>query len=173
MSKTSNIRKINAYEHQRTESIRAASFRPALYAPRMRRHAPPTIADLCAEGVAGAWVWCNGCRCAHHVRVAFGAMRTAPGTPFIALAQSRHFVCSACGYRGVHLMPDWPPYRAQGGDSTQLTASMPRRHEPTVCNHEKRKRRRQPSSGLMRHSHLRQSASLPARALPFLGSASP
>ncbi|MBG0796809.1 hypothetical protein IYX23_03740 [Methylocystis sp. L43] len=74
--------------------------------------APPTIADLRAEGVAGAWVWCTGLRCTHHRKVAFDAMRTAPWTPFIALARSRRFVCSACGSRDVHLMPDWPRYRA-------------------------------------------------------------
>lgn len=75
--------------------------------------APPTIADLRAEGVAGAWVWCIGLGCANHGRIAFDAMRAPPETRFIALAKSCRFVCSACGSRAVHLMPDWPPYRSQ------------------------------------------------------------
>ena len=73
--------------------------------------APPTIADLRAEGVAGAWSGV-GLGCVNHGRIAFDTMRAPPETPFIALARSRRFVCSACGSRDVHLMPDWPRYRA-------------------------------------------------------------
>jgi len=73
---------------------------------------PPTIADLRAERVAGAWVWCIGLGCAHHGRIAFDAIRATSETPFIAGAVTS--IRLARGSRDVHLMPDCPPYRAQG-----------------------------------------------------------
>jgi hypothetical protein len=42
-------------------------------------------------------------RSTHDGKIAFDAMRAPPETPFIALARSRRFVCSACGSRDVHL----------------------------------------------------------------------
>jgi hypothetical protein len=54
----------------------------------------PTIADLRAEGVAGARVWRTGWGCIHRGKIAYDAMRTPPETPihhFGAVAPIRLF----------------------------------------------------------------------------------
>jgi hypothetical protein len=77
--------------------------------------APPTIADLQNQGVCGARAFCLNRTCQRCGLIPFDALRNAAEIPFIRLARSRRFVCSACGSRDVHLMPDWPRYRANGG----------------------------------------------------------
>jgi len=54
----------------------------------MQRPAPPTIADLRAESVQGARVWC--------LIATAGRDASSPGI----------------GAREVQVMPDWPPYLA-------------------------------------------------------------
>lgn len=76
--------------------------------------APPTIADLRAEGVAGAWVWCLNRACQHYGVVPFEAIQLPAGFVFVDLPKTRRFVCRECGAREVQVMPDWPPYRARG-----------------------------------------------------------
>lgn len=75
---------------------------------------PPTIADLQSQGVRGVRAFCLNQACQRCGVISFDALRNATELPFIRLAWSRRFVCSACGSRDVHLMPDWPRYRAQG-----------------------------------------------------------
>ena len=79
----------------------------------MQRPARPTIADLRAERVQGARVWCLNPVCLHYGVVPFETIGAAPSFTFIDLPKTRRFVCRECGAREVQVMPDWPPYRAR------------------------------------------------------------
>jgi hypothetical protein len=75
------------------------------------RPAPPTIADLRAERILAARVL------ALHSRLPalpFEAIGAPSGCTFIDLPKWERFVCQECGAREVHMIPDRPPYRAQG-----------------------------------------------------------
>src|SRR5208283_5569794 len=67
---------------------------------------PPTIAHLQSDGVNGAWVTCRNPVCLRSTPVSFEAIRLVPETPFLAAAEARRFVCSACGSRRVDATPD-------------------------------------------------------------------
>lgn len=81
------------------------------YTSQMHRPAPPTIADLRAEGIGGARMWCLNRACQHYGVVPFEAIQLPAGFNFIDLPKTRRFVCTECGAREVQVMPDWPRYR--------------------------------------------------------------
>lgn len=74
--------------------------------------APSTTADLRAERVQAARVWCSNRACQHYGVVPFETIGAPSGFTFIDLPKTGRFVCRECGTRQVHIMPDWPEYRA-------------------------------------------------------------
>jgi hypothetical protein len=89
----------------------------------MQRLAPPTIADLRAERVQGARVWCLNPACQHSGVVTFESIGAPSRFTFIDLPKARRFVCRECGARDIQVMPDWPPYRPQR--DVNLTRCIP------------------------------------------------
>ena len=65
--------------------------------------APPTIADLQFQGVAG--VTCCNPVCLRPTPIAFAAIGLAPETPFPAIAGARRFVYAARGSRSAAAGP--------------------------------------------------------------------
>ena len=75
--------------------------------------APPTIGFLRAQGVHGFRVACAGGNCVRSAIVGFEAAGLPDDLPFPAIGRGERLVCSACGGRTVHLMPDWPNPQAR------------------------------------------------------------
>ena len=65
-----------------------------------------TIADLRAEGVQAARVWCLNRACQHYAVAPFEAIGAPSGFTFIDLPKTRRFVCRECDARDVYLMPE-------------------------------------------------------------------
>ena len=76
--------------------------------------APPTIADLQSQGVAGAWVTCRNPVCLRSTPVSFKGIGLAPETPFPNIARAKRFVCAACGSCCVKLPPARRAHSAVG-----------------------------------------------------------
>lgn len=79
---------------------------------------PPTIANLKAQGVVGFSITCNYRPCFHSAVVSFDAAGVEDAEEFPAIPARRRFVCSKCGGRSVHIMPDWRTHRAHGVGGT-------------------------------------------------------
>ncbi len=77
-------------------------------------YAPPTIAQLKADGVARVRVTCLELACRHSGTVPFEAVGLPDDTLFPRIKAARRFACSKCSSREVSLMPDWPA-RGAGG----------------------------------------------------------
>jgi hypothetical protein len=73
--------------------------------------ASPTIADLRAEHVQGARVWCLNSACQHYGVVTFKAIGHQQASSS-SICRRRAASC-AVGTREVQVMPDWPEYRAR------------------------------------------------------------
>jgi hypothetical protein len=75
---------------------------------------PPTIAQLMAQGVTGFAITCNSRSCAHSTYLSFDGVGVGDAEEFPSIAGRRRFVCSKCGGRSVHVMPDWRTHRVSG-----------------------------------------------------------
>jgi hypothetical protein len=72
---------------------------------------PPTVADLKAQGVPGATVWCIECH--RRADKTFDELRAPDDMQFPEIVKTRRLRCS-CGSDRVSLMPNWPP-KGPGG----------------------------------------------------------
>ena len=69
---------------------------------------PPDITNLKAKGAVGAALYCNVCH--HSATISWEKLALPDETLFTGVRELR-FVCSACGGRRVHVMPDWSGMR--------------------------------------------------------------
>jgi hypothetical protein len=74
---------------------------------------PPTIARLKSMGLTGFRVTCDLMTCRHSASLAFETAAIDDGAEFPSI-DKRRFVCSACGGRAVHIVPDWRGHTASG-----------------------------------------------------------
>ncbi len=75
---------------------------------------PPTVGDLRSLGITGLQVTCSGAHCFHSAAFEFGRLHIPDATRFPDIRGLLRFVCTSCGAREFHIMPDWRGYRAQG-----------------------------------------------------------
>ena len=78
----------------------------------MQRPAPPTIADLRAERVQVARVWCLNPDCQHYGVVRFEAIGAPSGFTFIDLPKTRRFVAGNTAPGTSKACRIGPPYGA-------------------------------------------------------------
>ena len=83
---------------------------------------PATVANLKSQGVIGFMVTCNFRPCFRSGYFTFDALNVGDREEFPTIAARRRFVCSACGGRAVHVMPDWRDHRAAGVGGTRPLA---------------------------------------------------
>ena len=85
---------------------------------------PPTVGQLRSQGVAGFVVTCDRCR--HSSDLMFDAMAIPGDLAFPAIRSARRFVCTGCGGRAVHVMPDWRGVNARSnGEKAAVPRIMP------------------------------------------------
>ena len=79
---------------------------------------PPTIGFLLRHGVSGFRVACTADDCRRSNVVTFEAACLSDETLFPMIERRKRVVCSACGNRQVHIMPDWPSVEARAAART-------------------------------------------------------
>lgn len=72
---------------------------------------PLTLGDLAAGGVKHIEAECDWCR--HEGRIALAPLLAKAGPDALYREVARHFLCSACGWRGINAWPVWPGGRGR------------------------------------------------------------
>ena len=85
--------------------------------------APPTVHEIRSQGPTGFVVTCDRCR--HAGALSFDALAIPGNLAFPAIRQARRFVCTSCGGRAVHLMPDWRGHAAAVAEAPGVGRIMP------------------------------------------------
>lgn len=74
--------------------------------PNPRRVKPLTLGDLALGGVQHIECECGWCR--HEGRIELPPLIEKAGADALYRDVARHFLCAACGWRGVNAWPIWP-----------------------------------------------------------------